>query len=272
MAGPSPGFTLGDAFTFAKAHGLKAEAKEIESMAIHHQIGGKRHGPKKGRLVDLFETRGIMDEFAAQYWPARHTELGEQRRQSYLDKKDLNERLLRGEPPDEDTADITESSIADDEAKDAELLIPAESHLRDFIIKNLGKLQFGGSPLRLYTDANGDGREYRTEEVGNIDILAVDGDGNFVVFELKLHRGPDPTLGQLARYMGWVKANLASASAREVRGIIVARSIDDKLRYAASVVPNVSLLEYEIEFKLNRVVSIGAQPNNNDQALPGLSA
>ena len=97
------------------------------------------------------------------------------------------------------------------------------------------------------------GREYLTD-VGPIDILAEDDSGAFVVFELKLDRGPDRALGQLARYMGWVKLRLAGE--RAVRGVVVASSIDDRLRYAVCVVPNVSLLEYEVEFRLHDVGSM----------------
>ncbi len=267
MAAPSPGFRLGDAFAFAAAHGLKAEAAEIRSMVIHPQVGGKRHGPKKGRFVDLFESRGIMDAFVAQYWPTRHSELGEQRRQSYLDRRALNERLLRGEPPDEDAGDSAAGVNADDDgAVDTDIASFAlEAHLRDFIIENVEKVQVGGSQLHLYTDANGNGREYQTA-VGAIDILAVDDAGTFFVFELKLNRGPDRALGQLARYMGWVKVTLAAD--REVRGVIVARSIDDKLRYAASVIPNVFLLQYEVEFRLKDVGSMGAQPKHEVKLTP----
>jgi RecB family endonuclease NucS len=61
-----------------------------------------------------------------------------------------------------------------------------------------------GKTLSLYQDETGrDGIENRTD-VGPIDILAVDTEGNFVVFELKLSRGPDYAMGQIARYMGWV--------------------------------------------------------------------
>jgi RecB family endonuclease NucS len=105
-----------------------------------------------------------------------------------------------------------------------------------------------GHTLRLYVDANGrEGIEYPTD-VGPIDILAQDERGGFLVFELKLARGPDRALGQLARYMGWVKRNLAGIQA--VEGVIVARTIDEKLRYAASVIPAVTLLEYEVEFRV----------------------
>ncbi len=129
-----------------------------------------------------------------------------------------------------------------------------EGQLRDFMIANLSRIQVAGTHLRLYKDGSGrTGREYPTA-VGPIDILAVDDAGNLFVFELKLERGPDRVLGQLARYMGWVKANLAQDN--EVRGVAVARTIDEKLKYAAAVLPDVLLLEYEIDFQLREVPSM----------------
>ena len=65
---------------------------------------------------------------------------------------------------------------------------------------------------------------------------------------------------ELARYMGWVKLHLAGE--RAVRGVVVASSIDERLRYAACVFPNVSLLEYEVEFRLHDVGSMTTGPAN----------
>ena len=42
-------------------------------------------------------------------------------------------------------------------------------------------------------------------------------------------------------------------SGREVRGVIVATAISERLRYAASVISNVSLFEYRVEFHLKQV-------------------
>jgi RecB family endonuclease NucS len=95
-----------------------------------------------------------------------------------------------------------------------------------------------------------DGIEFPTA-VGPIDILAVDDSGAFFVFELKRARSPDRAIGQLTRYMGWVRQTIGKD--REVKGIIVAKEISDSLRYAVSVVPNVSLFEYEVEFRLKPV-------------------
>jgi RecB family endonuclease NucS len=90
---------------------------------------------------------------------------------------------------------------------------------------------------------------------GTIDILAVDDSGAFYVFELKRARSPDHAMGQLTRYMGWVRQTIARD--REVDGVIVAKQITNSLRYAASIVPNVSLLEYEVEFRLKPAHEIG---------------
>lgn len=129
------------------------------------------------------------------------------------------------------------------------MLFPLEANLRDFLIKNLRTVK--NLSLKLFiNDQQRDGKEYPTE-VGPIDILATDESGNFYVFELKLSKGPDRALGQILRYMGWVKNNLAKT--KEVKGIIVANKIDDKLKFAVSVTPNVSLCEYELKFEVKQL-------------------
>ena len=139
----------------------------------------------------------------------------------------------------------------EDEQVEGELLFPVESHLRDFIAKNIDAITVNGHRLKLYVNENGrDGVEYPTD-VGPIDILAVDEEGNFVVFELKLSRGGDKAMGQISRYMGWIKQNLAED--KGVKGVIVAKKVDEKLKYAASIIPDISLFEYELNFKIREV-------------------
>jgi RecB family endonuclease NucS len=140
-----------------------------------------------------------------------------------------------------------ESSV--EEASD--LLFPLESHLRDFIAANLATVRPQGLALRLYEDPTGrDGVEYQTD-VGPIDILAQDSNDDFVVFELKLSKGPDRAVGQVLRYMGWVSRHLAGS--KKVLGVIVAREIDEKLKYAVSLVPSIVVLEYKVRFDLRPV-------------------
>jgi hypothetical protein len=74
------------------------------------------------------------------------------------------------------------------------------------------------------------GRQYQTT-VGPIDILAKEkSTGRYVVIELKRGRTADKVYGQLSRYMGWVRQNLADGE--KVAGVIVATSIDRNLRAA----------------------------------------
>jgi endonuclease len=135
---------------------------------------------------------------------------------------------------------------------DADELVEAafalEYQLRDFIADNLHTINVVGRQLKVYVDSSGRrGIEYPSE-VGPIDILAVDETGSFYVFELKRARSPDHAIGQLTRYMGWVRKTIGAG--REVAGCIVAKAISNNLRYAVSVIPNVSLFEYEVEFRL----------------------
>lgn len=156
---------------------------------------------------------------------------------------------LAGENPDPFPAP-TDDSDSDEQSEPFQPPVPfrLEQHLRDFIASNIRSIRILGAPLSVFVDDRGQwGVEYPTA-VGRIDILAIDAHYNFVVFELKLGHGPDAAVGQLARYMGWVKRHLAGD--RPVRGVIVARSVDQELRYAASMIPNVSLFEYSMIFSL----------------------
>ncbi len=149
---------------------------------------------------------------------------------------------------------IDEPEIVEQERESIDehsLAFPFESHLRDFIVKNLDSLRIDGKRLRLYIDDRGvSGVEYRTA-VGIIDILTIDEEGHFVVFELKLSKGQDRTLGQILRYMGWVQQNMAVGQL--VRGIIVAHQMSDELRYAVSITPTILLFEYEVSFIIKPV-------------------
>ncbi len=134
---------------------------------------------------------------------------------------------------------------------ESEAAFALEYQLRDFLAQNLHAIPVEAKTLHLYVDSTGkDGIEYATD-VGPIDILAVDDTGAFVVFELKRGRSPDHAIGQLSRYMGWVKLTIGKG--QPVRGVIVAKTISKNLRYAVTVVPDVSLFEYEISFALKAI-------------------
>lgn len=139
----------------------------------------------------------------------------------------------------------------DDPETVAETAFHLERQLQEFIASNLASIPVNGKRLRLYADSQSTGLEYPTSSGRRIDILAVDDDGNFVVFELKRSEAPDRAIGQLTNYMGWVTLNLAQG--KSVSGVIVARSISNNLREAIVVVPNVSLFAYQVKFDLTAV-------------------
>lgn len=121
----------------------------------------------------------------------------------------------------------------------------AEHHLRDFLASNLEVIEEG---LQLFVDDDGNtGVEFVTE-MGRIDILAEDREGGLLIVELKVEHGPDAVCGQIMRYLGWVKRHLANS--RRVRGLIIAKHISDRIRYALADVPDVTTREYELKITL----------------------
>jgi len=85
---------------------------------------------------------------------------------------------------------------------------------------------------------------------GRIDILARDKSGRFVVFELKVSRGRNKTLGQILYYMGWVDNHLGKGPCR---GIIIAKDISDDLILATQRVQGVSLYRYKLSVSVEQV-------------------
>ena len=123
-----------------------------------------------------------------------------------------------------------------------------ESHLRDYIAQNIGWIEGTPSRLELFIDESGiPGVEYRTG-VGVIDILARGSDDALYVLELKVSRGSDAVIGQILRYMAWVRSNMAKG--RPVYGIVVSSTTSEKLKYAASEVSGIYVMEYELQFSL----------------------
>ena len=117
-----------------------------------------------------------------------------------------------------------------------------ERHLQDFLRDNWDTTALS----RQDPEA---GFEYPCD-IGRIDILAHHrSEPRWLVVELKRNQTSDQTVGQVLRYIGWVRSRLAKPG-EKVEGLIIAREIDAGFTYALSATTDVALNLYEVEFRL----------------------
>lgn len=115
-----------------------------------------------------------------------------------------------------------------------ETSISLERDIEDHLIHNLEAIEKG---LKYIS------RQSNTD-VGRIDILAEDKNGIRVVIEVKVGEAKDSAVGQVARYLGWY----ARTDGKPPRGMLVAAEFPEGVRYAASVIPNLTLHAYKVSF------------------------
>mgnify|MGYP000108712831 CR=1 FL=1 len=95
------------------------------------------------------------------------------------------------------------------------------------------------------------GQQYQSD-TGPMDILAIKKDkSQLLVVELKKGRASDAVVGQVLRYMGYVKQELAEPN-QSVKGVIIALDDDTRIRRALAMTPDISFYRYEVSFKLNK--------------------
>jgi predicted RNA-binding protein len=123
-----------------------------------------------------------------------------------------------------------------------------EVHLEEFMFKNWDQIEFG-EKLHLYKEDNQNGRQYPAG-TWSIDFLCLDSNNNFVILELKRGKTSDAVVGQILRYIGWVKENLAKPG-QSVLGIIISHDIDEGLKYSISGLKNIRVMKYQVDFQLN---------------------
>lgn len=152
------------------------------------------------------------------------------------------------------TTETVEPAVAEISQAAGEVEFALEKHLEDFLVRNWESTELGKKYELLEQDGDIVSPQYRTD-VGLIDLLVKDKETKqYVIIELKKGQTSDDTVGQVARYMGWVQRNLAAG--QDVKGIIIARANDVRLQYALQMVRNVELFVYKVSFALERAASL----------------
>ncbi|WP_339891837.1 endonuclease NucS domain-containing protein [uncultured Alteromonas sp.] len=126
-----------------------------------------------------------------------------------------------------------------------------EKHLEDFLVANWASTDLGRE-FDIYTD-EGEivGQQYQSD-TGPIDILAISKDKKtLLVVELKRGRASDNVVGQIQRYMGYVKDELCEQG-QTVKGIIIALEDDIRIKRALSVTNNIDFYRYQVSFRLEK--------------------
>jgi restriction system protein len=152
------------------------------------------------------------------------------------------EKLL-GEAPGPPPIISTDPDIEDPVA------FAMEKHLEAFLVVNWKQTVLSREFAIYQEDGELVGQQYATD-AGPIDVLAISKDKKrLLVVELKRGRASDVVVGQLLRYMGFIKEQVAEAD-QSVEGAIIALEADQKMRWALLSVPSISFYRYNISFKL----------------------
>ncbi len=151
------------------------------------------------------------------------------------------ERLIDGKKPP--TIISTDNTIEDPS------VFALEAHLEDFLVKNWAQTELGIDYEIFQEDGELVGKQYQTD-TGPLDILAISKDKKtLLVVELKKGRVSDNVVGQIQRYMGYVKDELAEAD-QVVKGAIIGLEDDLKIKRALSVTNNIEFYRYQVSFNL----------------------
>jgi hypothetical protein len=127
-----------------------------------------------------------------------------------------------------------------------------ERDLQRYLAENLECIEPG---LRLYEIDGIKGIEFEAGGGRRIDILAIDKDAALVVLELKVSKGYDRVVGQLLRYVNWIRLNVAESGQR-VRGIIVCRTMSEDLRLACASIKDIDLYEYRLSVTASKIPTL----------------
>jgi restriction system protein len=145
----------------------------------------------------------------------------------------------------------TTKIVSTDETVEDPSVFALEKHLEDFLVHNWAHTELGKKYDIYEQDGEIIGQQYPSD-TGPIDILAISKDKKeLLVVELKKGRINDVVVGQIQRYMGYVKDELAEKG-QDVKGVIIALEDSVGLQRALSVTTNIDFMTYKVRFSLEK--------------------
>ena len=237
-------YCTGDVIEYGRSLAFSVDVRDVSEDHINFDIGEPRWFSSplhRAAIYDLVESDHLPDVFR---------NCGLQGFNIVKLDPDASRRVLEIVAPDSHvrpSPEIVPPTVGRQGDSPADRLL--EVHLEEWLVENWGRIDFG-TPLRLYEeDDEPVGQQYDTKAVGRIDLLCEDtSSGALVVIELKRGRSSDAVVGQLARYIGWVREHLANG--KSVEGIILTPFYNERLRYAVKGVPGIRVLRYETRFEV----------------------
>ena len=134
-----------------------------------------------------------------------------------------------------------------------------EQHLQQYLVNHWEQMELS-EQWEIYSDADDPeaGVEFSTG-IGRPDILLTHtSEARVCILELKKGSTSDRAVGQLLRYVGWVRDHLEDLEGvsddADVEGRLIVNEPSEKLEYAISVVPELMLYEYEMQVTLNQSI------------------
>lgn len=139
--------------------------------------------------------------------------------------------------------------VSVDETIEDPIVFALEKHLEEFLVQNWKKTELGKKYKIFEVDGELVGQQFPSD-TGPIDILAISKDKQeLLVVELKKGRVSDNVVGQIQRYMGYVKEELAE-NGQTVKGVIIGLDDDLRIKRALSVTNNIEFYQYKVNFTL----------------------
>ena len=140
------------------------------------------------------------------------------------------------------------SIVSNNEEIEDASMFALERHLEDFLVENWNNTELAKN-YNIYEDDEVFGQQFQTD-TGPIDILAISKDKKeLLVIELKKGKASDTVVGQIQRYMGYIK-NEFLEEGQTVKGVIIALEDSIKIQRALSVTKDIDFYRYKVNFEL----------------------